>query len=74
MVAGGQSAQGPPSGLGAEEDSAEEDEGEEVESSEDEGDEEEGGEEKPPIHHHEIWEKLLRKASQGGQLNYGLLL
>ena len=46
----------------------------EEESSESEDDGEDDGGEKPPVYHHEIWKKLLRKASMGGLLRYGLLL
>lgn len=46
----------------------------EEESSETEDDGEVDGGEKPPVYHHEIWKKLLRKASMGGLLRYGLLL
>ena len=54
-----------------------EDEGDRREESSDEEDDSEhdqDGNEKHPVYHWQIWEKLLRKGSQGGLVRYGLSL
>lgn len=49
-----------------------EDESSDESSDDDDNEDENDGQEKPPVFHHEIWRRLLRRARRSG-LRYGLL-